>query len=152
MRGRRCNSCLFTGTFGNTPAYAGKTPLRPSCRRTGGKHPRVCGEDLKESDFKNSDLETPPRMRGRPVYGPRMVRHSGNTPAYAGKTVSAAARITIREKHPRVCGEDSLWRWGRARPRETPPRMRGRHPRISATSSVSRNTPAYAGKTSFLRQ
>ena len=50
----------------------------------------------------------------------------GNTPAYAGKTVSILKFLLLSQKHPRVCGEDvailAKGNWLE----ETPPRMRGR--------------------------
>ena len=72
-----------------------------------------------------------------------------NTPAYAGKTpLCPRCRVFLR-KHPRVCGEDDfpLGSWPvRA---ETPPRMRGRLKINPLTDHENRNTPAYAGKTSY---
>ena len=50
--------------------------------------------------------ETPPRMRGRRLSTYACRPCSGNTPAYAGKTVKAFETVPVIRKHPRVCGED----------------------------------------------
>ena len=50
---------------GNTPAYAGKTTASARTWASGKKHPRVCGEDEVTTGMPHTDLETPPRMRGR---------------------------------------------------------------------------------------
>ena len=90
MRGRPSVSSNFFSFLRNTPAYAGKTiPLAP--RRHGGeKHPRVCGEDVAILAKGNWLEETPPRMRGRHAVTLRNGKKGGNTPAYAGKTMTPA--------------------------------------------------------------
>ena len=71
-------------------------------------------------------VETPPRMRGRPIHIPSSTVPAGNTPAYAGKTLLKLGWHKDRRKHPRVCGEDVALREQGQIHTETPPRMRGR--------------------------
>ena len=147
MRGRRKAEGLKPYRLGNTPAYAGKTAFSMTAIAAFVKHPRVCGEDVRELPARSHTEETPPRMRGRrfpPHLHPLIMR---NTPAYAGKTHRLRIRTGSFGKHPRVCGEDlKLERIGLAR-KETPPRMRGRRCSPIKRPSSSGNTPAYAGKT-----
>ena len=92
----------------------------------------------------------------------------GNTPAYAGKThlganLGSGARKHPRlrgedrpnadrgndgrEKHPRLRGEDTFVVKVFRAVSETPPLTRGRPSRKIPTILLTRNTPAYAGKT-----
>ena len=70
----------------NTPAYAGKTRRQQAEKSRDEKHPRVCGEDLTAVSQPATIVETPPRMRGRPVERVENGFDHRNTPAYAGKT------------------------------------------------------------------
>ena len=86
MRGRLAPVELYGMYPRNTPAYAGKTRPQTIFTWFMWKHPRVCGEDLNEKSRHYAGLETPPRMRGRPLGNLAWVEPKGNTPAYAGKT------------------------------------------------------------------
>ena len=70
----------------------------------------VCIKTPKEISYKSGVgvVETPPRMRGRPVCESIICPAGGNTPAYAGKTETTVKNAVYDKKHPRVCGEDSL--------------------------------------------
>ena len=86
-------------------------------------------------------------MRGRLPPPSEQVLETGNTPAYAGKTLVLPYTLTPGKKHPRVCGEDFMPVEQADLSPETPPRMRGRlEQRIPNPHTVG-NTPAYAGKT-----
>ena len=97
---------VITDAQRNTPAYAGKTAGHDSWTSTDEKHPRVCGEDFGRFALGAGGLETPPRMRGRPVEVGVDDADAGNTPAYAGKTLPHRHISPSGRKHPRVCGED----------------------------------------------
>ena len=86
MRGRLQELHLVLWHVGNTPAYAGKTRDNRRQSYPAWKHPRVCGEDLKEERHDVLAEETPPRMRGRPRRRVATCPELRNTPAYAGKT------------------------------------------------------------------
>ena len=71
---------------GITPAYAGKRS-GPSCRWSSGRdHPRVCGEKFDNPKIDNSQLGSPPRMRGKAGNLYLRSAATGITPAYAGKS------------------------------------------------------------------
>ena len=106
MRGRRLPYMPAAEPPGNTPAYAGKTTAPNASNKENKKHPRVCGEDLNMADINTRIPETPPRMRGRLDVSSNAIRIVRNTPAYAGKTEKKQISKAVREKHPRVCGED----------------------------------------------
>ena len=155
--------------MGNTPAYAGKTRRSP-CRYAGGsetppltrgrlcapltksrrlrKHPRLRGEDSRLNRLDHPEAETPPLTRGRPDSSGRETETEGNTPAYAGKTAVPRRCRTRRRKHPRLRGEDGTRVESTTGYPETPPLTRGRPQVMSSPSPRTRNTPAYAGKTS----
>ena len=147
MRGRHFVKQAGLAVEGNTPAYAGKTPVRFSITKRCEKHPRVCGEDRRLSAPASAHAETPPRMRGRRTPWFAATALAGNTPAYAGKTSAGRRSRGGRRKHPRVCGEDPHRGVKNAPVPETPPRMRGRLPDNLRQAAVMGNTPAYAGKT-----
>ena len=107
-RGRLGAFFLFSGAPGNTPAYAGKTPLGIPTRMKERKHPRLRGEDAKSPILKISVTETPPLTRGRLGTRMRCEPEKGNTPAYAGKTIALRDKGSERRKHPRLRGEDNL--------------------------------------------
>ena len=91
--------------------------------------------------------ETPPLTRGRLGVVAAVTVHSGNTPAYAGKTQARSPRAPSERKHPRLRGEDKKLSAKPSDQRETPPLTRGRRVRAFGNADRSGNTPAYAGKT-----
>ena len=94
-RGRPTEEIAAFVSSGNTPAYAGKTP--PNCGRpqSARKHPRLRGEDRVFCNHRDPPMETPPLTRGRLDAMSLAHLQLGNTPAYAGKTLSAVARASM---------------------------------------------------------
>ena len=88
VRGKACTRCEDIGSFGITPACAGKSGRLSRSFRQNQDHPRVCGEkELTELGW----LEcpgSPPRVRGKVSGIDHSVWHSGITPACAGKRSS----------------------------------------------------------------
>ena len=148
MRGKLVSWVVWLGLTWNIPAYAGKTgkpervlthqegtsprmrgkPADDFHRLSSGKeHPRVCGEN------------TPANEHG---FDPRR-----NIPAYAEKTATHQLSESAETEHPRVCGENPKIRSICCSYTGTSPRMRGKRPPSNRTLSMTRNIPAYAGKT-----
>ena len=127
MRGKLENELAFIKVDRNIPAYAGKTG-----RLGGGRH-GVSG--------------TSPRMRGKRCCYRRGLGGVRNIPAYAGKTTPKNPMAVAPMEHPRVCGENPLGALAGAGMAGTSPRMRGKHAHHTAKARLSRNIPAYAGKT-----
>ena len=91
MRGKGCACAQCASGGGITPAYAGKSPSQPYRLPDSQDHPRVCGE--KTSSFISGApiWGSPPRMRGKVGYPPKISCRSRITPAYAGKSFSRQA-------------------------------------------------------------
>ena len=97
-------------------------------------------------------MGSPPRMRGR---GRRKIWQSGDcgiTPAYAGKSTSAAGWMPHKRDHPRVCGEERGLSALLPCHQGSPPRMRGRVDSIETGDLVHGITPAYAGKSGKIQK
>ena len=147
MRGKRGSRPHAAAHRRITPAYAGKTAAECGDSTTREDHPRVCGENnLSEASLPCAD-GSPPRMRGKPQEAVNAKWNGRITPAYAGKTQWQALRPRNRPDHPRVCGENGLLRNPDICGRGSPPRMRGKRRGVSSLGSLTRITPAYAGKT-----
>ena len=93
------------------------------------------------------NVETPPRVWGRPPVSVSRWQGNGNTPTCVGKTDDMRTIMEFSRKHPHVCGEDPPIPQARSSPRETPPRVWGRQPGSSAGKNSRRNTPTCVGKT-----
>ena len=146
-RGRLFAPGKIAANSRNTPACAGKTSRARRRSRLRWKHPRLRGEDPASSRVQEAGRETPPLARGRHLRAIASAHPWGNTPACAGKTRPEKFDERVRQKHPRLRGEDFT---AGITPRisvETPPLARGR-PDISGYGpNDMRNTPACAGKT-----
>ena len=147
MRGKHVPSKSNLLIGGNIPAYAGKTPLTQRQCRWGKEHPRVCGENGRVWGGSTCGFGTSPRMRGKRHYRYQSELSLRNIPAYAGKT--GALRIVVKrwKEHPRVCGENNRLNTNAVNAPGTSPRMRGKRFGARHGMFLSRNIPAYAGKT-----
>ena len=116
------------------------------------KHPRLRGEDRRTEGNPRREGETPPLTRGRLGAAKTRETRSRNTPAYAGKTPSRKTFADASRKHPRLRGEDESIRFSSRNHSETPPLTRGRRRASPVGRARSRNTPAYAGKTTDPRR
>ena len=68
-----------------TPAYAGKSQIFQFTLFQTEDHPRLCGEKLHTIPADQSNVGSPPPMRGKGETMLRKMRKEGITPAYAGK-------------------------------------------------------------------
>ena len=91
--------------IGITPACAGKSARILKRRTEKRDHPRVCGEKAVCSAVARQRLGSPPRIRGKASCVWIFARLIGITPACAGKRNSARTWSSVRQDHPRVCGE-----------------------------------------------
>ena len=132
---------------GNTPTGVGKTHKVFAYNKLIWKHPHGCGEDKYIAKKQSIQIETPPRVWGRPVPAPRPFLGSRNTPTGVGKTMSKISRERRHWKHPHGCGEDLQCRTLALGSMETPPRVWGRQLINNEKSDAHRNTPTGVGKT-----
>ncbi len=140
---KRPNNTLRPGI---TPACAGKSmyhTISSGCYRD---HPRVCGEKGKALVNRSWNLGSPPRVRGKVRFWPKLQKYGGITPACAGKSEADHIGRGIRQDHPRVCGE-KMMRWKRMdRFKGSPPRVRGKGRSMRQYRPTLGITPACAGK------
>ena len=93
-----------------------------------------------------SVLGSPPRGRGKALFGVTISDKTGITPAWAGKSHFICDIIDCLGDHPRVGGE-KLRAGSTARPKGgSPPRGRGKAQRLLSHSDPLGITPAWAGK------
>ena len=131
---------------GITPACAGKREGNDHGGRSGGDHPRMCGEKPAPSNHPVPSGGSPPHVRGKGEAFLVMCAGTGITPACAGKrTGSVHDRLSVRD-HPRMCGEklvegvQDAVEWG------SPPHVRGKVSGLVFCRPPSGITPACAGK------
>ena len=102
------------------------------------EHPRDCARDKPGSS---------PRGRGkRPSLSSRP-RARRLIPAWAGKTTRTKRRARPRRAHPRVGGENSVWKMAATALTGSSPRGRGKRGGDGGECRDSRLIPAWAGKT-----
>ena len=87
-------------------------------------------------------------MRGKATRKICVCENVGITPAYAGKSRCKNTRLCGGQDHPRLCGEKHFQNSSILLRVGSPPPMRGKVFLAPLVLSVSRITPAYAGKRS----
>ena len=106
----------------------------------------MCGEKGVKMDWNLVPEGSPPRVRGKAGnLGYEVVAH-GITPACAGKSRPSTTARQRKEDHPRVCGEKPVSRSIVISRIGSPPRVRGKVRNFAINFSMSRITPACAGK------
>ena len=91
-------------------------------------------------------MGSPPRTRGEAYRSPSLSGLFGITPAYAGRRQAGLCAAPQSWDHPRVRGEKHFRHYYRRIERGSPPRTRGEGYYLLCPGSVSRITPAYAGR------
>ena len=127
MRGKPSIEFSINISRRNIPAYAGKT----------------WNKDLAPAPMSG----TSPRMRGKHLVSSNGIHVLRNIPAYAGKTSTNSPHARLNREHPRVCGENKVFKGLSLGKKGTSPRMRGKPKRQPQITDRVRNIPAYAGKT-----
>ena len=146
VRGRVFRRNRATWLAGITPARAGKSRLGGFAADKCRDHPRACGEEEALQALQNSEMGSPPRVRGRVFHIGIFFIIPWITPARAGKSRAYRPFPARLGDHPRACGEEL------ARPRQSqctvgsPPRVRGRENLAMFGLGLYRITPARAGK------
>ena len=115
------------------------------CVRT-WDHPRVCGEKCGSGTLGAACAGSPPRVRGKAVRCPCVIRGRRITPACAGKSLRVERLHKLTGDHPRVCGEKVLLRFKAEILVGSPPRVRGKANFAKNSRSKRWITPACAGK------
>ena len=113
-------------------------------------HPRVCGKNKYVFVAQALKQGSPPRMREKQKVSTVKTTCSRITPAYAGKTPTVNACMIGGRDHPRVCGKNFIMETTNKKYKGSPPRMREKLVFNISIVSLSRITPAYAGKTTIV--
>ena len=135
---------LSTGLI---PACAGKTSRQVTGRPKFQAHPRVCGENLYPSAWKETNMGSSPRVRGKRVWSASFAIVEGLIPACAGKTLGRVPGSAPQWAHPRVCGENEGVTNLEVSAPGSSPRVRGKPLIPLSPLSHTGLIPACAGKT-----
>ena len=106
----------------------------------------MCGEKGAHIYHIYSHLGSPPRVRGKAKNWRTFSISFRITPACAGKRTHIPNRVFNSKDHPRVCGEKIVRAGVRSPGRGSPPRVRGKGCKAVAVLTLTRITPACAGK------
>ena len=129
-----------------TPACAGKRiRWRPSWYRR-RDHPRLRGEKGFLLYPCCSFGGSPPLARGKGLLLPPLVSPVRITPACAGKSIAGFPVSLSDGDHPRLRGEKRIGADGGAGAEGSPPLARGKVSQTADALSITRITPACAGK------
>ena len=89
---------------------------------------------------------SPPRVRGKAIYGLDGSSNRGITPARAGKSFAVFLKLVHARDHPRACGEKILEICRKFNVSGSPPRVRGKVECYGHVRVCCGITPARAGK------
>ena len=106
VRGKRRRGSAQAHEVRLIPARAGKTARGAAPSRSGGAHPRACGENVPASGSPVTVPGSSPRVRGKHEDDAADPRKSRLIPARAGKTTRSPCSGCPRGAHPRACGEN----------------------------------------------
>ena len=126
VRGKRGRRQGHRRPGGLIPACAGKTALLRMAFDSPWAHPRVCGENHRRSARNGVAGGSSPRVRGKPIHVTELTLCRGLIPACAGKTKSERRSPPTSRAHPRVCGENSMYRQPAWSQPGSSPRVRGK--------------------------
>ena len=147
MRGKPFYQDFDKNGIGLIPACAGKTAVHHHHTDKETAHPRVCGENYRQSKFAHVQMGSSPRVRGKLTVGDWEGHAAGLIPACAGKTDVLRVYHQLPPAHPRVCGENSLDRSTSSRVKGSSPRVRGKLDVGCGVGVHFGLIPACAGKT-----
>ena len=150
-RGRPGRAAARRPAGGLTPARAGTASSSSPAPGASRAHPRA-GGDGRPDDLRHGAGEgSPPRGRGRQGVVREGQRAGGLTPARAGTVARCPRRAGCGWAHPRAGGDGASPSSPFASPTGSPPRGRGRHPRLPESDLSAGLTPARAGTASRTR-
>ena len=107
------------------PACAGNRFSVRNAPRNQPVHPRVCGEQFAAPDMQRAFIGSSPRVRGTDRRTPHCRAASRFIPACAGNSKGPARSPAALAVHPRVCGEQEVWKMNIIDQIGSSPRVRG---------------------------
>ena len=129
-----------------TPAHAGKRSSVSSSVWQCRDHPRTRGEKFAIKSTNANELGSPPHTRGKATETISSISAPRITPAHAGKSLVVNFNFYNPQDHPRTRGEKELTLDENARSEGSPPHTRGKVARFVTVWTLTRITPAHAGK------
>ena len=108
MRGAQIAAILAQEPRRIIPTDAGSTFPRVAIPVDVEDHPRGCGEHNQQADSRHDTGGSSPRMRGAQDSVKRLLESVRIIPADAGSTRKSPDLYSLREDHPRGCGEHSV--------------------------------------------
>ena len=147
VRELRVVGFLIGGRRGITPACAGTTRLRLALLISLEDHPRMCGNYRVIRATQALPGGSPPHVRELPSSLPVAMMPSRITPACAGTTHPADARVPSAQDHPRMCGNYIAAAKAEMIAVGSPPHVRELHGSVEGGERMTRITPACAGTT-----
>ena len=135
---------------GITPAHAGKSKILRNCYLPSRDHPRTRGEKKFSLSLLTNRVGSPPHTRGKVDKNTGKTLYSGITPAHAGKSCLGKRIRWTSWDHPRTRGEKAIRRTYLLYLLGSPPHTRGKAVKFKCHNSITRITPAHAGKSSPL--
>ena len=127
------------------PACAGNSLLASSTTPMPPVHPRVCGEQSRESPRRPPPHGSSPRVRGTDTTPPPPRQRSRFIPACAGNRDTGLHSLYCLAVHPRVCGEQTVDNRRCFASDGSSPRVRGTVFLNEPEASLARFIPACAG-------
>ena len=104
-RGKAGEEGITMGTYGITPACAGKSRGAVAGRGRGRDHPRMRGEKKTAMMIRGGLTGSPPHARGKALSDAAKLGVNGITPACAGKRGKSIVYVLTLRDHPRMRGE-----------------------------------------------
>ena len=129
-----------------TPAHAGKRSSVSSSVWQCRDHPRTRGEKFAIKSTNANELGSPPHTQGKATETISSISAPRITPAHAGKSLVVNFNFYNPQDHPRTRGEKELTLDENARSEGSPPHTRGKVARFVTVWTLTRITPAHAGK------
>ena len=125
MRGILPNVTKAASLVPAIPAHTENTDDQPDMTANNTSYPRVCREYNKQGKSIYSEVQSFPRMWGRPSLITRFLHLPPTIPAHAENTDTLIDRSISLTNHPRACGEYQELRTGKRLQPQPSPRMRG---------------------------
>ena len=142
---------IHSSMTGSPPPMRGKDSQQSKRYNRTRITPAYAGKSKRLLWWSGHASGSPPPMRGKVSTRVSLPSASGITPAYAGKSFLTLPPYFVNKDHPRLCGEKFCAAVMPSMLAGSPPPMRGKAVRCAVRKSCRRITPAYAGKSAFLR-
>ena len=126
VRGKFIGTSDYSDSVRFIPARAGKIPWLPYKNTWRSVHPRACGENGTNPAWRNDEVGSSPRVRGKFIKDALHHQDARFIPARAGKMQGAWRDSYEHPVHPRACGENCAFSASEPNATGSSPRVRGK--------------------------